>query len=332
MADPIQIFISYKTGETTGLTFQARSIKKELSQRKGANYHVWFDKDSLEAGLDWNSQIYKNIPASDILLLLLAKETAESDWVRREIDVAKGAQVTILPVLIRDFDDLQGALDRFDIPRLQAVTLYEGSDDEFEKLFAAIEQRKADTHEAQKQFLAKLGRGPQSHPVEKPNRNYWVYEVNPSEASASEGEGSGGPKVHLAAGDIMAMKPIDVFVNSENDYMQMARVFDNRTISSMLRFRGSHFDGAKRLLDDTLQNELTEQVKKYHKTRPLGMGAVVATRAGHPESNLVKQNGARFVFHTAVVSVRDDDRGGDPRPDQRSDFDGGGPRNPSHGE
>lgn len=293
------LFISYKTGATTGLTFQARAIRKELVNRRGANYHVFFDKESLEAGLDWNQQIYRNIPRSDVLLLLLAEETVKSDWVRREIDVAKGAQVTILPVLIRDFDGLQEALDKLDLPRLQAVTLTDGSEEQYEKLFAAIEARKSDTATAQRKLLQDLDRGPQLHPVSEPDRDHQVVTIGPPD----------GPALHLAAGNILAMKGIDVFVNSENNFMQMARVFDDRTVSSLLRYHGARFNGAGQLLDDTVQEALTQATKKLSDVLPLGLGTVVVTRAGHKQSRLAVDNQARYIFHTAVVAVQDNKDG-----------------------
>ena len=36
---------------------------------------------------------------------------------------------------------------------------------------------------------------------------------------------------------------------------------------------------------------------------PSSIGQSVPTYAGHPESRLVKDNGVRFIFHTATVRV-----------------------------
>ena len=47
--EPTKLFISYKTGEATGVTFQARSIKKELENRKDANYHLFLDRTHRHA-------------------------------------------------------------------------------------------------------------------------------------------------------------------------------------------------------------------------------------------------------------------------------------------
>lgn len=285
-----RVFISYKTGADSGLTFQANSIRQHL---EASHYDVWMDTANLAAGIDWNKQIYSQIPDSDILLLLLAKETAASDWVRREIDVAKGAKVTILPVLIRGDFDKQEALDRFDIPRLQFASLLTGEESEFQKLIEAIENLKARTGEGQVSWLEKLREGEKVARFDPPDRNVVAYRM-------------GAQEVHLAGGDMAAMKNIDVFVNSENGYMQMARIFEAKTISSILRYRASHIDEAQRLVEDTLQDELDLQVQALFGTRPVGKNTVIATSAGHPGSQLRTVNNARFVLHTATVSVEGD--------------------------
>ncbi|MCX9079330.1 MAG: hypothetical protein OIN84_15300, partial [Candidatus Methanoperedens sp.] len=57
-----------------------------------------------------------------------------------------------------------------------------------------------------------------------------------------------------------------------------------------------------RLVDDTVQQELYQQIKQPggNFQIPIEWGCVVPTHAGHPDSNLVK-NGARYIFHTVAV-------------------------------
>ena len=72
-------------------------------------------------------------------------------------------------------------------------------------------------------------------------------------------------EVCIAAGDMFNMpgpRTIDVYVNSENDYMQMARIFESRTVSSLLRFYGSKLDEAGRIEEDTIQDELNQIIRK----------------------------------------------------------------------
>jgi O-acetyl-ADP-ribose deacetylase (regulator of RNase III) len=284
-----RVFISYKTGPNTGLTFQANAIRQKLLAN---DFEVWMDTESLSAGLEWDKQIYEWIPKSDILLLLLAGETAGSKWVQREVDIAKGAKVTILPVMIRGDFDRQEALDQLDISRIQFAKLLSGDEEEFGALIDAIDTIKDLTQERKVKWLSLLREGEQAEPHDPAKKSIAALTV-------------GGRRIHLAGGNLMAMKGIDVVVNSENDYMQMARVFESRTISSMLRYGGSHIDRAQRLVADTVQDELNLRVKEFE-TRPVGKMTVIVTSAGHPESVLRKQNKARFIFHTATVSVQGD--------------------------
>ena len=120
MTKPTTIFISYKTGEDDGLTFCANTIRQFLEQHANG-YQVWMDTQSLKAGEEWNRQIYEQIPRSDVLLLLVAEATAKSNWVAREVDFAKGARVTILPVLIRGGYDVKQVMERFDLTTLDGT-------------------------------------------------------------------------------------------------------------------------------------------------------------------------------------------------------------------
>lgn len=148
-----QIFISYKTGLKDGLTMTANSIREHLEAQ---NYEVWMDKTDLVPGEAWDTQIYEAISKSDVVLLLLAETTATSDWVRREIDVARGAQVFVLPVLIRDGFEFQPMLNQFAIANIQAIKLVEGSQHEYDALYQAIQQNKSKTRDRQEKWLEAL--------------------------------------------------------------------------------------------------------------------------------------------------------------------------------
>src|SRR5690606_23792609 len=109
--------------------------------------------------------------------------------------------------------------------------------------------------------------------------------------------------VILSTGDMLKNKGIDVLVNTENDYMQMARVFESNTISSVLRYHGSAFNRDGQLTEDSVQKELNTLLESRHTVRPIGIGTVFATHAGHPESDLQQKNRARYIFHVTTVQV-----------------------------
>jgi len=296
------VFISYKTGEDDGLTFTANTIRQHLD-RPDDRYKVWMDVGSLRAGEEWNRQIYAQIPRSDVLLLLMAESTAKSNWVAREVDLAKGARVTVLPVLIRGGFDTKAVMERFDLATVQYVKLLNGSEDELQSLVRAIDELQGKTQKAQQQWLSELlnthervsYRGKHG----RSDRAFVAYDV---------GVGGKPCSVRVAAGDMFEMGRFDVYVNSENDYMQMARIFESKTVSSLLRYYGSDLDKAGRIVDDTVQRELDEQIRSDASigARPVLIGTVVATNAGHENSVLRRKLGGRYIFHTATVAVEGD--------------------------
>jgi O-acetyl-ADP-ribose deacetylase (regulator of RNase III) len=294
MANATKLFISYKTGEEDGLTFCAHTLHQFLSQRPH-EYEVWLDVVNLKAGGEWDSQIYEQIPNSDVLILLVAEATAKSTWVAREVDYAKGARVPVLPVLIRSGYDIKSVMERFNLNTVQYVSLLNGNKDELEKLVRSIEDLKLNRAKAQAAWLEKLTSQQPREPYVPKRRDWQDFPPFTIEGS--------GCQVGIAAGDLFEGADIDVYVNSENDYMQMARIFESKTISSLLRYYGSKLDGAGRIVEDTVQDELNLRIKEDDiKTRPVEIGTVIVTSAGSEASHLRKRKG-RFIFHIATVSV-----------------------------
>jgi len=297
-----KIFISYKTGVNDGMTFAANMVKNAL---EAADYDVWMDQEDLQAGTNWTDQIYQRIRTSDVLILILGTTTMNSEWVRREIDVARGSGVTVLPVLVRDDFDKQDALNKFDIPQVQYVNLLTGEKEQFKKLLDQLKALKGQTLKNQKEWVERRLQDDKGTPFETNNKNYAYYTLkNPDNTDHAIYKDL---VIHIATGDIVEMHDIDVIVNSENDYMQMARIFESKTVSAMLRYHGSCIDKAGRLVEDTVQKELDCRIyadKELHK-RPVGVSTVIVTNAGHRNSSLVTKNHARYIFHTAAVSVED---------------------------
>ena len=105
--------------------------------------------------------------------------------------------------------------------------------------------------------------------------------------------------LHLASGDFVKVRNIDVLVNSENDYMQMPQAFEGRTVSSMLRRRGASASGGRY---QDIQQEF-EVAQLRDRLRPVQFAEVFATSAGGPDSELARINKAKYVFHVAAVPI-----------------------------
>ena len=114
MATPIKVFICYKkmlSGERPNE--KAGILHYILRQDPG--FDPWIDDSGLPAGLAWETEIYRRLLVSDVLLVLIGPGTSKSPWVPREIALATALGIAIVPFgfdLNRiEMDDEQKALD-----------------------------------------------------------------------------------------------------------------------------------------------------------------------------------------------------------------------------
>jgi O-acetyl-ADP-ribose deacetylase (regulator of RNase III) len=101
-----------------------------------------------------------------------------------------------------------------------------------------------------------------------------------------------GKEIGIITGDIQNIKEIDVWVNSENTNMQMARHFE-RSISATIRYLGAKRDRAGRVVDDLIANELREAAG----ITDVPAGIVIPTGSGE----LNKSHNVKKIFHAASV-------------------------------
>jgi TIR domain len=77
---------------------------KEATQRladvfEAAGYTVWTDTE-IPGGTKWGKQIVEAIRAAAAFVVVLSSNSITSDQVRKELDIADGQQIPILPVVI----------------------------------------------------------------------------------------------------------------------------------------------------------------------------------------------------------------------------------------
>ncbi len=287
----MQVFISYKKidGKTPPV---ALNIAAQLKKR---GYEAFIDEKKLPTGEAWAREIYRNIWRSGVLIVLLDEPTAQSEWVQREVDVARGAHVSILPLRLETTSDraIMQAIEKLAINDLQHSKTFHGTPEDYEQLVADIERLAKKTRNAQEAWIEQLDDlwHVQKAPTRKALVSYWLF------------GGVDGLRVHLATGDMTRLRDIDVLVNTENNYMQMARAFERTTLSASLRRAGA-LTTASALQEDTVQLALDAQLTQSpHYQRPILAGQVIPTVAGHPDSVLVQRNGVRYLLHAATVMV-----------------------------
>jgi O-acetyl-ADP-ribose deacetylase (regulator of RNase III) len=99
-------------------------------------------------------------------------------------------------------------------------------------------------------------------------------------------------QIGMITGDIQNINEIDVWVNSENTNMQMARHFE-RSISAVIRYLGAKKDIAGRVTNDLIADELRALVGMSD----VPPGIVIPTGSGELQtSHKVKK-----IFHAAAV-------------------------------
>lgn len=100
-------------------------------------------------------------------------------------------------------------------------------------------------------------------------------------------------QIGMITGDIQNITEIDIWVNSENTNMQMARPFE-RSISGVIRYMGAKKDYGGRIVDDIIASELV----KLTGNSDVIPGAVIPTGSGQLQAS----NNVKKIFHAASVT------------------------------
>jgi O-acetyl-ADP-ribose deacetylase (regulator of RNase III) len=307
MPAPIKIFICYKKvleqDNIKQRNFDAATLYELLNEKRGdqpAEYEAWLDKSNLDAGVEWETEIYRQIMKSDVLLALIKPGTSKSPWVEREISLANALGIAVVPIGSGlNEDALAEELAAVGIPRTQGKitrSIEAGFGDALRKelrpdLAGAAER----TRKQQEGILNDLLQA----------RNYELLrqKSDPDPRAQDNQKAATFPyktiSIHVATGDISTFSGIDVLVNSENNYMQMARFFESRTVSAIIRRRGARIGGGR--YDDAVQDELDHHLRD--RFRPLAPGEVVITGCGQPDSDLATENKAKYILHVAAVEA-----------------------------
>jgi O-acetyl-ADP-ribose deacetylase (regulator of RNase III) len=99
-------------------------------------------------------------------------------------------------------------------------------------------------------------------------------------------------EIGYITGNIKYINNVDVWVNSENTNMQMARHYE-RSISATIRYEGAIRDDNGYVIDDVIAKDL----KKVTKGRDCTPANIIVTTAGALEEN----NKVKRIFHAAAV-------------------------------
>ncbi len=102
-----------------------------------------------------------------------------------------------------------------------------------------------------------------------------------------------GVTVEIRTGDMRMWRGVDVWVNSENTNMQMARFYD-RNLSASIRYLGARKTEDGEISEDTVAIELSSKMKGRESVAP---GTVFDTTSGA----LFETHDVKRIFHAALV-------------------------------
>jgi len=89
-----QAFTSYSRRDT-------ETVDRIVAKMAEAGISVWIDRADIQAGDTWRVQIVRAIRTSPAFVLMLSPSSAESDNVRKEIDLSQGYERTLFPVMLQ---------------------------------------------------------------------------------------------------------------------------------------------------------------------------------------------------------------------------------------
>jgi O-acetyl-ADP-ribose deacetylase (regulator of RNase III) len=134
-----------------------------------------------------------------------------------------------------------------------------------------------------RQQLKELSHKQDPRPLERTQT--YLFRLSVSERRADR-------RLGIVTGDIRRVRVADVWVNSENTDMRMARTQES-AISGLIRYESARRDGTGHIIEDIIADELERQIADR---RPVPAGTVVMTSAGE-----LTRWGVRGVAHVASV-------------------------------
>lgn len=129
-----QVFISYSRRDVD-------EVESIVAQLEAAGIHVWMDREAIKPGKQWRKQIVEGIDTADAFVLNLSPNSAASDNVLKELNLAEEAlDPFILPVMLSEMkipDEM-----RYQLAGTQFVAYYLNSKRGVQDLIAEIKKKR----------------------------------------------------------------------------------------------------------------------------------------------------------------------------------------------
>jgi O-acetyl-ADP-ribose deacetylase (regulator of RNase III) len=276
-----KVFINYRAQEQAGY---GALLDRELAERFGPDA-VFRASRSIRPGDDFAKEIVRNLRLCTVLLAVIgpgwlahgnARGTDDDDWVRREIAEAFSAGVRVIPILVEDATmptEAELPPDIAALARCQYLRMHHRSvDSDINRVVAELDHL----------FPGLWG--------DRRTREIAETEVRQYRLTGSPATPC---RIGVVTGSIRRVRFVDVWVNSENTDMEMAR-FAEFSMSGIIRYWGAKHDRTGRVTADLIADELAVRVGDH---RPVAPGTAFVTGAGA----LTESHRVRYIIHVAAV-------------------------------
>lgn len=280
------VFVNYRVQEQPGY---ATLLYRELSAQLGADA-VFLASGSIRPGDDFVREVFDSLRQCEVVLAVMGPDWLDyhsaanghglgpgADWVRREIAEAFTLGIRVIPVLIEGAEmpsEEQLPPDIAALSRCQCLRLRHYS---VESDLARL------VDDLRRTAPSLAGSTDTAFPTHTGPMLFRSVQV-PRPAC----------RIGVVTGTIRRVRSADIWVNSENTDMEMAR-YTEFSISAIIRYWGAVRDGAGRIVHDLIAAELDARVGV---DRPVAPGAVVVTGSGE----LAASNNVRHIVHVAAVT------------------------------
>ena len=270
------VFVNYRVCEQPGY---ATLIHHTIAEEFGAD-EVFIASRSVAAGEDFVRRVFEVLRRCEVVLALVGKTwldhlgDEDDDWVQRELREAFTLGVRVIPVLLEDAE----------LPARNRLPMGIAALADCQ----AVRLRHYSIQNDLDRLLDELRRVvPSFRPIDELPADGAEFCFPDTDAGRS------ACRFGVVPGSIRNVRAADVWVNSENTDMYMAR-HTEFSVSGIIRYWGSVRDRYGHVVRDLIAEDLEANAGPH---RPVAPGAVVVTGPGE----LAGSHHVRNVIHVAAV-------------------------------
>lgn len=134
------VFISYSSKSKVIAEVFERFFRDEC------HFYVWVDYDSIKGGDAWEQQIYDGLSRCDTLIVLVDEYSVSSEWVKKEIYLARQRGMEIFPALVASLENVPIALETLGIGDIQGIN-FDTQSSPYETLKDQINKKSRNNYE-----------------------------------------------------------------------------------------------------------------------------------------------------------------------------------------